>query len=124
MCSQQRHTAQPALAPGASALIQAALPSATHCCARSKHSLLFLSPVWPEPSSSAAGVRTSELISGFQGCGAEVTYVSTSADSPENEHTSRLRQAGVQVHQCPANREQQLQAVIEACQPSVCIFDR
>ena len=119
-------------------------PAAAHCAASSgprclcsdssrapignpllrSHSLLFLSPVWPEPSSSAAGVRTSELISGFQGCGAEVTYVSTSADSPENEHTSRLRQASVQVHQCPANREQQLQAVIEACQPSVCIFDR
>ncbi len=28
----------------------------------SRHTLLFVAPVWPERSSSAAGVRTSDLI--------------------------------------------------------------
>ena len=36
--------------------------------------MLFLSPVWPERSSSAAGVRTADLIDGFKEWGYSVAY--------------------------------------------------
>lgn len=36
--------------------------------------VLFLSPVWPERSSSAAGVRTADLVQSFQNWGFDVIY--------------------------------------------------
>jgi hypothetical protein len=80
-------------------------------------SVLFLSPVWPERSSSAAGVRTSDLLAAFQRRGWSAAYASSS--SP-NEHTAALAAAGVATFQCPPNREAQLAQV----QPTAVVFDR
>lgn len=38
-------------------------------------SVLWASPVWPERSSSAAGVRTADLIAAFQEWGYSVAYL-------------------------------------------------
>lgn len=43
-------------------------------CLPRRRRVLFLSPVWPERSSSAAGVRTADLIVGFQEWGYSVSY--------------------------------------------------
>jgi hypothetical protein len=57
-----------------------------------RRSVLFLSPVWPERSSSAAGVRTSDLIRSFLDRGDAVAYASPSAP---NAHTILLQDSGV-----------------------------
>ena len=85
---------------------------------------LFLccSPVWPERSSSAAGVRTCDLISSFQqdrSC--TVSYASPSA---ANEHTALIQSQGVQIFECLPNNEPAFLAVLEATQPQIVIFDR
>ncbi len=63
--------------------------------------VLFISLVWPERSSSAAGVRTSDLISGCRQWGWEVAYLSPAA---HNEHTAQLEGSGVRTLSCQMNR--------------------
>lgn len=63
--------------------------------------MLFISPLWPERSSSAAGVRTCDLIQGFQSWGWPVTYLSAAA---QNEHSQVLEESGVGIIACPMNR--------------------
>lgn len=83
--------------------------------------VLFLSTVWPETSSSAAGVRTQDLIDGFQKAGRRVAYVCSSA---VNEYTNKLRESGVQVFQCAANREDAISDILTSLRPSQVVFDR
>jgi glycosyltransferase involved in cell wall biosynthesis len=103
--------------------------------------VLFLSPVWPERSSSAAGVRTDDLISAFLERGHRVSYAASAAP---NEHTALLAARGVATAQCLPNREADLLAVLAAAglidgsvgvagrgEPrhgqqasSICVFDR
>ena len=84
-------------------------------------SCLFLSSLWPEPGSSAAGVRTEGLIRAFQQWGYDVSYA---AGAAPNEYTDRLREAGVATFECGPNREADLSRVIATSQPTVVIFDR
>ena len=63
--------------------------------------MLFISPLWPERSSSAAGVRTSDLVRGFQEWGWPVAYLCPAA---RNEHSQLLEDSGVAVIACPMNR--------------------
>eukprot|EP00891_Asterochloris_glomerata_P003663 jgi/Astpho2/3663/e_gw1.00059.37.1_t len=84
-------------------------------------SLLFISSVWPERSSSAAGVRTWDLVTAFMQAGCSCHYVSSSAP---NEHTRLLDETGCSTSVCPPNREQQLTAILEQAPPDICIFDR
>lgn len=86
-----------------------------------KSSVLFISPVWPERSSSAAGVRTTDLIESFQQRGYTVSYASPSTP---NHHTDLIQSSGVQVFECPPNNEASIKAVLTAAQPAVVIFDR
>ena len=63
--------------------------------------MLFISLVWPERSSSAAGVRTSDLIKGCRQWGWDVAYLSPAA---RNEHTAQLEESGVRTLSCQMNR--------------------
>jgi hypothetical protein len=85
------------------------------------NSVLFLSPVWPERTSSAAGVRTSDLLAAFSERNWRAAYASS---SNSNEHTSALQAAGVTTFHCQPNRTSQLEDIVEATQPSVVVFDR
>lgn len=52
------------------------------------HSILFVAPVWPEVSSSAAGVRTSALVTHFlRGGNADSRHDSDNGDGASNGHT-------------------------------------
>lgn len=95
--------------------------SSTHDGPQTDNSALFLSPVWPERSSSAAGVRTGDLITSFQERGYNVAYATPSAP---NEHTSILEDSGVRTFQCPPNRSAEIATVLQSTQPDVVIFDR
>ncbi len=53
----------------------AAQTSAPRTSSEGPRSVLFASPVWPERSSSAAGVRTADLIAAFQQWGYSVAYL-------------------------------------------------
>ncbi len=83
--------------------------------------MLFLSPVWPERSSSAAGVRSCDLIASFQDRNYAVSYASPSTP---NEHTSIIQASGVQTFECPPNNEDALAAVLRSARPSIVLFDR
>lgn len=100
---------------------QAAAAAASAADTAPQGSVLFISPVWPERSSSAAGVRTSDLIGSFQARGWAAAFASPSAT---NEHTEVLRGTGVATFACQPNRESQLAEVLAAVQPSVVVLDR
>ena len=82
---------------------------------------LFLSPIWPEPGSSAAGVRTKALIEAFQ----EWQYtVSFCAAATPNSYTETLQSSGVKVHQVGPNKTDQFVELIRESRPDVVVFDR
>eukprot|EP00887_Chlorella_sp_A99_P006444 scaffold3.g6444.t1 len=83
--------------------------------------VLFLSPVWPERSSSAAGVRSWELAAAFQRWGYRVAY---SAAAAPNAHTVALEVCGMRTHSVPPNRAAALGATLAAARPGVVVFDR
>ena len=87
-----------------------------------KKSVLFVSTVWPEYKSSAAGVRTRQLIDLFIETGYEVSYVSTSA---QNESSQELRErTKMETHYCLPNRPMEFRKIIERVNPTICVFDR
>ena len=89
---------------------------------RPRASCLFLSSIWPEPGSSAAGVRTQALIRAFQRqWGYDVAFA---AAARPNQYTEQLRSSGIATHSVGFNREGQLADVLSACRPDVVCFDR
>lgn len=85
-------------------------------------SILFVSPVWPERTSSAAGVRTSDLIESFL---AKENTVHYAAMASPNEHSEALeRREGVGVYSCQANREEDFKRILDVTKPTTVIFDR
>ncbi|KAK9812031.1 hypothetical protein WJX73_010341 [Symbiochloris irregularis] len=82
---------------------------------------LFFGQVWPEQSSSAAGVRTAALVTALLSWQWDVVFVSSSA---RNVHTELLEQQGCQTFQCPPNQEAQFTQLLQKLQPRVCVFDR
>ena len=85
-------------------------------------SCLFLSSLWPEPDSSAAGVRTEALLHAFQRWGYDCSFAASSA--PKSAYVERLQSRGVQAYECPPNREAELARVLERTAPDVVVFDR
>jgi hypothetical protein len=85
-------------------------------------SCLFLSSLWPEPDSSAAGVRTEALLRAFRDWGYDVSYAATAAPKPV--YLERLRSLGVVPFECGPNDEAALSTVLDSSRPSVVIFDR
>jgi hypothetical protein len=95
---------------------------ATSASSPANDDALFLSTVWPERSSSAAGVRTSDLVGGlFLERGWRVAYGATAAP---NDHTALLQQQGARALQVPLNREAEMLEVLAQARPAVVWFDR
>lgn len=59
--------------------------------------ILIIGTVWPEPASSAAGVRTLDLIRLFKSRSYDVKFASASS---ANEYRDALEQSGVQTFPC------------------------
>jgi len=85
-------------------------------------SCLFLSSLWPEPDSSAAGVRTEALLHAFQRWGYDCSFAASSA--PKSAYVERLQSRGVEAYECPPNRKAELARVLERTAPDVVVFDR
>jgi hypothetical protein len=84
-----------------------------------KHALFFVY-VWPEPCSSAAGVRTRELIAWLLSAGWKVSAISP---SKKNEFSSELAALGVNAISCAANQSAQ-DAELAALPVDLVVFDR
>lgn len=76
--------------------------------------------VWPEPRSSAAGVRTHELARILISAGYEVEAFSPCA---ENEAMREWEALGVRCRPCPAN-ESSVESFLACEQPALVIYDR
>ncbi len=121
-----RHAGAPVASPvfaGASRRVfSASAASATAAPAgRSGRSVLFVGFLWPEASSSAAGVRTMSLLRAFQSWGWRVHYL---ACARPNEHTDRLEASGVRTYHVAPNRGADFDAALAAAAPDAVVFDR
>jgi glycosyltransferase involved in cell wall biosynthesis len=82
--------------------------------------VLLLGFVWPEPRSSAAGLRSMSLIRSFQEAGWEIHFASSAKESgPSGE----LREAGVQCRAISPN-DPAFDAWMKELQPDFVIFER
>jgi len=87
--------------------------------------VLFLSTVWPERSSSAAGVRTSDLVKSFLELDVAVDFAASAAiDEQSKPHVDALEGLGVRSHHVLPNREDQFVATLGRTRPDVVVFDR
>ena len=84
-------------------------------------SVLFVSFLWPEASSSAAGVRTRSLLEAFQAWGWRVHYL---ACARANEHTESLERSGITTHRVSPNRGADFEDALDQAEPDAVIFDR
>ena len=84
-------------------------------------SVLFVSFLWPEASSSAAGVRTRSLLEAFQAWGWQVHYL---ACARANEHTESLERSGVTAHRVSPNRGADFEDALDRSSPDAVVFDR
>lgn len=109
-----------------------------------KGQVLFLSFNWPEPQSSAAGVRSWCLIEGFQSRGFNITWASASSFKAhkhnraqakksqklfkeivkDNDLFDKLRNSGIEVEHVPTNRGYELRSLLQRIQPAIVVFDR
>jgi O-antigen biosynthesis protein len=87
---------------------------------KNKQKVLFISSVFPEPSSSAAGVRTLELIHFFISLNYEIIYASTSNDS---NHSINFSQIGISFLPIEANNSE-FDEKIKEMNPTIVIYDR
>ena len=83
--------------------------------------MLFVAPVWPEPASSAAGVRTAALCRHFHASGWRVAFLSA---ADRNGPEAALAATGVTTFSIKANRERELAEALASTRPSVVVFDR
>ena len=91
--------------------------------------MLFLSTVWPEPHSSAAGVRTAALLRAFARAGYDVAVGASAARNEasaalESGLAAGLSRRAVACFETPLNRAEKLDAALSACDPTVVVFDR
>ncbi|KAL3663575.1 hypothetical protein V7S43_011462 [Phytophthora oleae] len=89
--------------------------------AASKKKVILAGSVWPERTSSAAGVRSADIIQVLQERGYQVLCVSPSR---LNDHTSRLQEEqGVRCIQADANTDVFQKLLLETM-PQLVVFDR
>eukprot|EP01025_Chloroclados_australasicus_P020996 TRINITY_DN2204_c1_g1_i2.p1 TRINITY_DN2204_c1_g1~~TRINITY_DN2204_c1_g1_i2.p1 ORF type:complete len:334 (-),score=12.40 TRINITY_DN2204_c1_g1_i2:359-1360(-) len=83
--------------------------------------VLFVSPVLPEPQSSAAGVRTNSLIQGLKLRDCDISYVCASAF-----YKKSLLGATRDINycHCPPNDRSNFVNILKRVDPQICIFDR
>lgn len=82
--------------------------------------VLIIGYVWPEPTSSAAGLRDLDLIYAFQRHGWKVVFASSCR---ENQFTETLRESGIEVRSILVN-DPSFDRFISDLRPEVVIFDR
>ncbi|MGZ3700028.1 MAG: glycosyltransferase, partial [Bdellovibrionota bacterium] len=85
-----------------------------------RRKILIIGYVWPEPTSSAAGVRDWDLIRIFKSAGWEIIFAS---QSKENEFSARIQNEGVRTVPIAANDPAFDRFVCEL-QPDYVVFDR
>lgn len=81
---------------------------------------LFFTYVWPEPSSSAAGVRTLELMVALQRHGWQVEALSPCRD---NSFRAALEARGIRCHEQGPN-DSAADALLRSINPDLAVFDR
>lgn len=86
---------------------------------KKKH-LLVIGLVWPEPTSSAAGIRILQLIDLFIGQGFEVTFASA---AQESEFSFDLNSKGIQKVSIELNSSD-FDAFVKKMNPDMVLFDR
>jgi glycosyltransferase involved in cell wall biosynthesis len=82
--------------------------------------VLFIGLVWPEPSSSAGGTRTVQLIELFKAQGAQVFFSSAAAKS---EFSFNLQNIGISEQPITLN-DQSFNNFIKELQPNIVIYDK
>ncbi len=82
--------------------------------------ILIIGHIWPEPQSSAAGLRSWNLINTFLKAQWEVNFASPSAES---SHSVKIEQAGVSVFKIQAN-DKIFDRFIQDLRPDFVIFDQ
>lgn len=95
-------------------------PILTDPSARQIVKVLFLGYGWPEPRSSAAGLRSMNLIDAFIDSGWEIVFCST---SKKNEHSLNLEARGIRTEQMHFN-DPLFDLFISQELPDYVIFDR
>ena len=85
--------------------------------------VIIFSTVWPEPQSSAAGVRQMQWVNLFLSMGYRVTLVSPSKLKNENDWGVLDLPKQVDVLPLPMNRES-VQEVLSGLNPEIVMFDR
>lgn len=85
-----------------------------------KQAVLFVY-VWPEPQSSAAGVRTYALLEALKADGYSLTAVSPSGTSPWSE---KLNALGIATLTCDPNASEDTDHKLQALSPSLVVYDR
>lgn len=83
-------------------------------------SVLIIGTVWPEPKSSAAGIRMMQLIGSFIDNGYAVSFASSASDSP---HMVDLSAMGVDRIPIKLN-DSSFDEMISRSQPDIVLFDR
>jgi glycosyltransferase involved in cell wall biosynthesis len=82
---------------------------------------VFFVYIWPEPQSSAAGVRTCELMHALGSAGWEVAAVSPSG---EGRFQDQLGALGVATFTCDPNRSPESEGSLGSLAPALVIYDR
>ena len=85
--------------------------------------VVIFSTVWPEPNSSAAGVRQMQWVQLFLAMEYRVTLVSPSKMKHENDWGHLKLPSGVDVLALPLNRES-VQTDLKRLNPTIVMFDR
>lgn len=88
--------------------------------AQPKHALFFVY-VWPEPLSSAAGVRTRELMCALQSAGWQITATSPSGDSKYQQELNALHVATITAD---PNHSSTTDSNLASLNPQLVIYDR
>ena len=83
-------------------------------------SAIYFVYVWPEPRSSAAGIRTVELFELLQSFGYELTVLSPCR---ENAASAELNAAGIRTIPCAAN-DSSVESLLSPLPASIVIYDR
>ncbi len=87
---------------------------------KTRQNILIIGTVWPEPGSSAAGLRTLELIRLFQAKDARITFACAASES---EHAFDLSTLGIEKVKIELNSKS-FDEFISGLKPNIVIFDR
>ena len=84
------------------------------------HQILIIGSVWPEPQSSAAGIRMMQLIKLFKSVGWIITYASPAAESKYSENLEGLNIVELKIEM----NNSSFDSMLKSLNPTIVIFDR